>query len=667
MTDRMLRTGPKPETALEDASFVPVNRPSDWMFLQPAILDQMHDSIIATDLKGIVTGCNRAAEQMFGYRQDELIGQDIDLLYVDEEHHRLRDVVHPTVLATGEYRGEMRKRTRSGEINWIHLSVSLLRDADGAPAGMVRFCLDVTARKLGEIAVRRNHDVERELKVARAESAMMKLLTSAIERSQDVFLIAEAEPLDLPGPRIQYVNPAFERLTGYTAAEVIGQTPRILQGRKTDRVALDRIRAALKAGLPVREELTNYRKDGTEYTVELSIVPLANEGGELTNWFAIQRDTTVQRRLRDELASGEARMHILTESMPQLLWTASGDGRCEFISQACAKFMGAELADIAGHGWYAYVHPEDLQRAGTAWAEAIQQKQVFVTEYRLRRFDGKYVWYLHRAVPRLGEAGELIEWIGSSTDIEQQKKSEEAIRQTEKLAAVGRLASSIAHEINNPLSSVTNLLFLLSNQPNLTRTAREYVRTAQEELARVGEITTQTLRFHKQQTFAAPARVAEILDAVLAFFRPKLAAGKLQVRREYASTEQLVCFSADLRQAFTNLIANAIEASSVGGRLRVRLRPSVSWKRRLRPGIRVTIGDTGHGMTPEVMQRIFEPFFTTKGITGTGLGLWITTDLLEKHDAMLSIRSSTRAGECGTVLSVFMPFEPRGEAQRLLN
>ncbi len=654
------------QTPGEEVS-VPVYRPSDWMFLQPAILDQMHDSIIATDLDGMVTGCNRAAEHMFGYRPDELIGQNVELLYVDDERHLLKDVVNPAVLATGEFRGEMRKRTRSGEVTWIHLSIQLLKDADGEPAGMVRFSVDVTSRKLGELAVIRNDVVERELKIAREESATMKLLTSAIERSQDVFLIAEAEPIDLPGPRIQYVNPAFEKLTGYTAAEVIGKTPRILQGPKTERAALDRIRAALKSWQPVREELTNYRKDGTEFTVELSIVPIANEQGWYTHWFAIQRDMTEQKLLRDELLEGEARLHFLTEAMPQLLWTASADGMCQFVSQSCAQFLGVRQEICYGAGWYKFVHPEDMERVSTVWRDSIFAGQTFVTEYRLRRHDGEYLWFLHRAAPRHDATGKVVEWIGSSTDIEQQKRSEEAIRQTEKLAAVGRLASSIAHEINNPLTSVTNLLFLLSNQPNLSNTAKEYVRTAQEELLRVSEITTQTLRFHKQQTFATQARVAEILDSVLAFFRPRLRSGKLQVRREYASTEQLVCYSADLRQAFTNLIANAIEASSEGGRLRIRLRTSLSWKRRQRPGIRVTIGDSGHGMTPEVMRRIFEPFYTTKGITGTGLGLWITKDLLSKHDASISLRSSARAGSSGTVISVFLPFAPRSAEQRLAN
>ncbi len=646
---------PLPET--EEVVLAPVAAPSDWMFLQPAILDQMHDAIIVMDLKGVVTGCNRAAEQVYGYSAKELIGHSAAVLYSKEDRLSFHKEVVPCVLREGEFRGEVRNRTRAGDSIYIHMSITLLRDGDNQPAGMVGFSINVTAQKLGDLAVKRSDDMERTMQAEREESATMRMLFRAVENAEDVFLMTEAEPVSEPGPRILYVNAAFERMTGYTREEVIGKTPRILQGPNTDRAALDRIHRALKRWKPVREEMTNYRKDGTEFTVDLSIVPIANEQGWYTHWMAIQRDTTEQKRVREELVAGRSRLNFLTEAMPQLLWTANGEGLCEFVSQSCAKFLGVPASECYGDGWFRFVHPEDVQRAEATWRTAVAQKHTFIVEYRLRQASGEYTWFLHRAVPRFDPSGDILEWVGSSTDIEQQKRSEAAIRQSEKLAAVGRLASSIAHEINNPLGSVTNLLYLLSTQRSLDHTAKEYVRTAQEELARVSEITTQTLRFHKQSTHAAPARIPEILDAVLAFYRPKIHSCGLQVRREYARTDQLNCFAADLRQALANLIGNAIEASASGGRLRVRLRQDVSWKHRRRRGIRITLGDTGHGIDRELLSRIFEPFYTTKGITGTGLGLWITKDLIAKHEGKLSIWSATTPGRSGTVISIFLPFE----------
>ena len=646
----------------EDAATAP--SPSDWMFLQPAILDQMHDAIIATDPQGIVTGCNRAAAQLYGYTPEELRGKSLSILYPVEDRHRFHEEVIPTILKQGECRGEFRNRTRAGDSIWVHASFSLLRNAEGEPEGIVEFSINVTAQKLGDLAVKRSDEMNRLLEEARGSSAMTRMLVSAVEKAQDVILITEAEPVDLPGPRILYVNPAFERMTGYTAEEVVGQSPRILQGPHTDRAALERIRKALKRWKPVREEVTNYRKDGTEFTVELSIVPIADEKGWYTHWMAIQRDITEQNLLRKRLADGEARLHFLTEAMPQLLWTATPDGTCNFVSQSCADYLGSPASVVYGPGWLEFVHPEDVPRSAVAWSKAVQGKQTFTTEYRLRRNDGQYLWYLHRAVPRLDEHGDVLEWVGSSTDIEQQKRSEEAIRQTEKLAAVGRLASSIAHEINNPVSSVTNLLYLLGDQPSLSRTAREYVKTAQEEIARVGEITMQTLRFHQQSVAPAPTRIAEILDSVLAFHKPRMAACGVQLRREYESTERLRCLAGDIRQAMSNLVGNAVDALKAGGRLRVRLRPSVSWKHRLRPGVRISIADTGHGIEKERMRRIFEPFYTTKGITGTGLGLWITKDLVAQHEGEIGVRSSTRDGHSGTVISVFLPYDARIEVRK---
>nr|WP_170834939.1 PAS domain S-box protein [Terriglobus roseus] len=628
------------------------------MFLQPAILDQMHDSIIVTDLEGIVTGCNRASSQIYGYSPEELIGRSVSILYPQEDRHLLYEQVFPTVLATGEFHGEQRNRTRSGDSIYIHLSLSLLRDGEGAPIGVVGFSVNVTQQKLGDLAIQRHDDVQRQLNAERADNDMMRLLFTAVERAEDVFLITDAEPVDLPGPRILYVNQAFEKMTGYTASEVLGQTPRILQGPKTDRAALDRIRTALNSWKPIREEMTNYRKDGSEFTVDLSIVPIADDKGWYTHWMAIQRDTTEQTQMREEIALKESRLHFLTESIPQLLWTSNKYGECEFVSQACARFLGVEASACYGQGWFQFIHPEDLERSVKVWREAVAQQHTFIVEYRLRRHDGEFIWFLHRAVPRISDTGETMEWIGSSTDIAQQKRSEEAIRQTEKLAAVGRLASSISHEINNPLASVTNLLYLLGTQPSLTKTSQEYVRTAQEELARVTEITTHTLRFHNQATSPVPTRMAELLDSILSFYRPRLTSAGIVVRREYERTEQLTCLAGDIRQALSNLIANAVEASEPGTRLRVRLRNSVTWRYRKHRGIRITIADSGHGIPLETRHRIFEPFYTTKGITGTGLGLWIAKDLIAKHEGRISLKSSTEPNRHGTVFSILFPYEP---------
>ena len=403
--------------------------------------------------------------------------------------------------------------------------------------------------------------------------------------------------------------------------------------------------------------MTNYRKDGSEFTVDLSLFPVADAEGWYTHWIGIQRDTTEQTLMRERLAAEESRLHFLTESMPQLLWTASATGQCEFISNSCARFMGRQISEVLGNGWHKSIHPEDLDRTYAAWMESIETGAPFVTEYRLRRFDGEYIWFLHRAVPRRNDEGAIMEWIGSSTDIAQQKRNELAIRQAEKLAAVGRLASSVAHEINNPLTSVTNLLYLLSTRPSLDRISRQYVSTAQEELSRVTELTSQTLRFHKQSTNPELVHISEMLEPVLEFFRPRFTAAGILVLREYDEAKPIHCLSGEIRQLVSSLISNAVDAIRAGGRIRVRVRESVSWPHRKRLGVRITIADTGKGITRSSLPNIFDPFFTTKPETGTGLGLWISKGIVSKHEGLISIWSSTLAGRTGTAVSVFLPYE----------
>jgi signal transduction histidine kinase len=240
----------------------------------------------------------------------------------------------------------------------------------------------------------------------------------------------------------------------------------------------------------------------------------------------------------------------------------------------------------------------------------------------------------------------------------ERKRAEEALRKTEKLAAAGRLAASIAHEINNPLEAVTNLLYLLRHQPSLDREATGYADLAQQEISRVAEMTQQTLRFYRQSTLPVVANVAELLDSVLTLFVGRFAALQIEVSRKIGRDVELYCFSGELRQVFANLIGNAIDAMVLGGRLSLSLRRSRSWVDGT-PGIRLFVADNGCGMTAATRHRIFEPFFTTKETTGTGLGLWVSGEIMSKHNATVRVVSRPAcAGEGRRSGSVFMLFFP---------
>lgn len=229
------------------------------------------------------------------------------------------------------------------------------------------------------------------------------------------------------------------------------------------------------------------------------------------------------------------------------------------------------------------------------------------------------------------------------------------LRDNQKLIGVGRLAATIAHEINNPLESVTNLLYLLGEEKNLTETARGYLAMAQRELERVAQISRQTLKFARETPGPQRARIDELLEEVLALYSRRISEKNLQIERSYDCREEALVFPGEMRQVLSNLVTNAIEASAMNGRLRLRVRLSHSWSDPGVRGIRVAVGDNGAGIPAHVQRRLGEPFFTTKGQRGTGLGLWVTRSIIERYGGEMQLRSSTAPARHGTVFSLFLP------------
>ncbi len=255
-------------------------------------------------------------------------------------------------------------------------------------------------------------------------------------------------------------------------------------------------------------------------------------------------------------------------------------------------------------------------------------------------------------------AAKQVRWVGVIVqDISQRKRSEEALRKSEKLAATGRLAASIAHEVNNPLEAITNLLYLLRNFCNLDEVALNYVTMAEREGKRIAEIAQQTLRFYRQSTLPQRAKMSDLLDSILDLYHGRFNALNIQVDRRYDPDLDLFCFAGEIRQVLANLVGNAVDATSSGGRLVVKASRSRRWKAADLSGVRITVADTGLGMEEGVRTRVFEAFFTTKEATGTGLGLWVSHEIILKHRGIVHVRSTPEgtARPSGTVFQVFIP------------
>ena len=238
--------------------------------------------------------------------------------------------------------------------------------------------------------------------------------------------------------------------------------------------------------------------------------------------------------------------------------------------------------------------------------------------------------------------------------IESQKASA-ALMQSEKLAAVGRVASSMAHEINNPLEAVTNLLYLCRRSA-IKPEVQQWLDKAEVELRRISIIANQTLRFHKQSTKPQAITCLSLFSTTLNLYESRLRNAGIIVEKRKRANQPVACFEGDVRQVLSNLITNAVDAMPHGGRLLVRSREATDW-RTGRKGLALTIADTGCGMDHETQMRMFEAFFTTKGIAGSGLGLWISADIMHRHQGTISIRSSQKPRSSGTVVILFLPFE----------
>jgi PAS domain S-box-containing protein len=268
----------------------------------------------------------------------------------------------------------------------------------------------------------------------------------------------------------------------------------------------------------------------------------------------------------------------------------------------------------------------------------------------------EYRYWTVSYFPVYGPDGAIQGITAASQEITQQKKTEKALIQTEKLAAVGRLAASIAHEINNPLESITNLLYLARSSNNLEE-VHALLQVADSELRRVSTITSQTLRFHRQSSSPQEIDTAALVNEILNVYAGRLNNCHAQLSTRLSAKRPLRCFDGEIRQVLANLIANALDAmNSSPRRLLIRTREATHWPTG-EHGIVFSVADTGCGIAPEIIKRLFEPFFTTKGTVGTGLGLWVSKEIIGRHRGAIRLRSSQSPEHRGTVFTIFLPFD----------
>ncbi|SDF03370.1 sensor histidine kinase [Terriglobus roseus] len=414
-------------------------------------------------------------------------------------------------------------------------------------------------------------------------------------------------------------------------------------------------------------QLRNDPNDLSAFPLSVPVVAAQNEAGALLNSFnGMVNEIARQRRGTQETLN---LLDAMLRTAPIGFAFYDRDYRYIRINDRLAKMHGVRLEQHLGRRLRDLLPAAEGEVNSLALESEQLVEQVFRTGEGIaeQELSGEAVGDTY---PRIWLAsyfpvfiGEEVRWVGVIvTEVTERRHAEEAMRRSEKLAIAGRLASSIAHEINTPLEAVTNALYLLRNNPSLDVQAQDWVALAQTELERVGEITQQTLRFHRQSSIATDIEVTEMLRSVLLLHTAKLRSAKVQTELRLEEQALLFGYAGELRQLFANLVGNAIDAMPQGGRLFIRAR---TMRHNDRRGVRVTIADEGMGMSNAVRRRIFEPFFTTKDASGTGLGLWVSAEILEKHHGDMLVRSRQakyRGDASGTVFSLFFPWDgvPRG-------
>lgn len=462
--------------------------------------------------------------------------------------------------------------------------------------------------------------------------------------------------------RITYWNHGAERLYGWTRAEALGQVCPSLLKTVYPKPASEIMEAFRKTGR-WEGELAHTRKDGTQVVVA-SRWTLKLNSGEGAAVLETNYDLTELNKTRLSLQSMEERAQMAGEAAGLGYWDWDLVNDEQVWSAKAKALLGLSSNSTMDYSTLLKaIHPEDRAKVESAIRAALERAEEYDVEFRSMWPDGKVHWIVAWGHAFHDADGTAVRMSGVAQDVTERKQVEEALRMSEKIAAVGRMAGALAHEINNPLDAVKNLVYLFGQTPGMDDSAREYVRLMDGEVARIQNIVANTLSFYRDSSAPVTVTLSEVLDSVLRLYARKIDRKQIHVEKRIECMLPVRGFPGELRQVFSNLVANAIEAMEMNGHLKLHVYASANWAGNDDRGLRVVIADNGHGIAPEVRARMFEPLFTTKGEQGTGLGLWLTQAIVRKHHGHIRLYSSVRPGHTGTCFCVFLPLESvRGEA-----
>jgi PAS domain S-box-containing protein len=555
-----------------------------------------------------------------------------------EDRERVEEVIEKALVSCEEFSAEYRLVQPDGSVRWVSAAGRCSLGPDGAPARFPGVTVDITARKQTEEALRES------------EARFQSIYTTSLEYIG--ILNPAGKVLDCNRASLAFADSKREEVIGAN----FWDGPWFAYTRGAPEFVRGAV-AEVAGGKVLRTELPLRRPSGELITFDFSLAPVFDDKGDVVFIVPEGRDIGDLKRVDEALRASEERLRIATETARLGTWELDlRNGRMD-SSGICREHFGRSPNDpFRYEDLLNATLPEDRPGREASVQQAIEEDSVYRTEYRTEWPDGTIHWILARGRTLRDDEGMAVRMIGVTLDVTDRRQAEAALLQSEKLAAVGRLAASIAHEINNPLESVTNLLYLARHDTDLSE-VYGHLDMAEKELRRIAVITTQTLRFHKQSTKPRAVTGQELFEGVLSVYQGRIANSHVELKMRERATRPVFCFDGEIRQVLNNLVGNAIDALlPAGGCLLLRSREGKEWKRG-RSGIVLTVADTGSGISPQTLHRIFDPFFTTKGASGTGLGLWVSKEIMDRHQGVVSVRSRQGPPHSWTVFTLFLPFD----------
>ena len=400
-------------------------------------------------------------------------------------------------------------------------------------------------------------------------------------------------------------------------------------------------------------------KTGEALWMIYNVFAMKDAEGEPLGFATISQDITRQKWVQQQLQEKSLRLEKLSDEL-QALMDMSPLGVAAFDldrnvrtwNSAAERILGWKAGEIVGHRLPV---PESARAQWVELEKGLRLGKSFTNvESKRVRKDGAEFHALISGAPIHGPQGEVIGFMKMISDAGEMVRAREALQQAEKLAATGRLAATIAHEINNPLEAVMNLVYLARSNSH-EEFVGKMLSSAEEELRRVAHITRRTLGFYRESAGPAPCKPVDLVESVLKLYEERLQQRRIEVLREYRVDQQVMAVEGEIRQVISNLVSNAGDALAAGGRLVVRVSRAP-----LKEGLRLTVADNGCGISKSSLERVFEPFFTTKKDVGVGLGMWVSREIIQRHGGSIRLRSSDGPAHHGTSVSIFLPFDYPG-------